>query len=117
MSPLLVIMSINLITVNPVGFNVMSSEENWQHFPLVGYPGSTAPQLKTRLGGITEERIVRYFEPVASVIVSNIDPLLLSTAGLLEACYLHVPADHHLASCIRRDPAFHVEHEAFSGSS
>ena len=47
----------------------------------MGYPGSAAPQLQARLGGVTEERVVRNPEPVSFIIVAEIDLLLLSVAG------------------------------------
>ena len=60
------------------------------------------------------ELVVLNFRDIYIIVVSEVNLNLLSAADLLVACYLHLPADHHLASCIRRDLALHVEHETFS---
>ena len=64
-----------------------------------------------------KERVVLHFEDSWIIIVSEVNPNLLSAADLLVAWYLHFSADHHLVSCIRRDLAFHFGHKTFAGSS
>ena len=64
-----------------------------------------------------KELVVLHCHDSWFIIVSEVNPRLLSAADLLVAQYLHLPADHHLASCLRRDLAFHFAHETFAGSS
>ena len=62
-----------------------------------------------------KELVVLHRHSSMVIIVSEVNQDFLSSAGLLVACYLHLPTDHHLASCTRRDLALHVEHETLAG--
>ena len=103
------------MTVMPNRFNVIGREKFVQNLPEPRY--YRLFPLWCSFGGILKKLIVLNPHVMTIIIVSEVNLDFLSAAGFLVACYLHLPADHHLASCIRRDLAFHVEHEAFSGSS
>ena len=103
------------MTVMPNRINVIGREKFVQNLPEPRYYRPFP--LWCSFGGILKKLIVLNFHEISIIIVSEVNLGFLSAAGLLVACYLHLPADHHLASCIRRDLAFQVEHETSSGSS
>ena len=103
------------LTVQPDWFNVVNREEWVENLPVLCYCGRFPPGFPRDwfTFRIRNEFVVLNFHDV--IVVSEVNLDLLSAADLLIACYLHLPADHHLVSRIRRDLAFHVEHETFSG--
>ena len=103
------------MTVMPNWFNVIGREKFVQNLPEPRYYRPFP--LWCSFGGMLKKLIVLNFHEISIITVSEVNLDFPSAADLLVACYLHLPANHHLASCIRRDLAFHVEHEAFSGSS
>ena len=103
------------MTVMPNRINVIGREKFVQNLPEPRYYRPFP--LWCSFGGILKKLIVLNPHVISIIIVSEVNLDFLSAAGFLVASYLHLPADHHLASCIRRDLAFHVEHETFSGSS
>ena len=104
------------LTVQPDWFNVVNREEWVENFPVLCYRGRFPPGFPRDwfTFRIRKEFVVLNFHDV--IVVSEVNLDLLSAADLLVACYLQLPADHHLTSCIRRDLAFHVEHKTFPGS-
>ena len=112
-SLLLVIPTPGIVTVMPNWFNVMVRKEYAQNLPALTYSSFMTLEVSDRR--ILKELVVHHRHASLVIIVSEVNPLLLSSAGLLVACYLHLPADHHLASCTRRDLALHVEHETLAG--
>ena len=103
------------VTVMPNWFNVIGREEFVENLPDIRY--YTGKPLWPPFRGILKELVVLNFHDRMIIIESEVNPYFLSAADLLVACYLHLPADHHLASYIRRDLAIHVEHKTFPGFS
>ena len=104
-----------IVTVQPVGFNVVKREKLGEKFPVVRHDRIFTVYIEILFSGSMNHRVVLYFERSKITPVTQVDFLFLPNANLFVAFIINFLADQNLMTRFGVDLTFHFCDKTVTG--